>query len=145
VLDGVDTSKAAKRSTIAPRHGQTVDAIEEMIDAVRSRSTYPVHAAVGLSVSDILLYRCQPVIVEGPSDQIYRSAIKNYLIRKGRIKPGRELVFVPSGGVKGVAPITSIINRYLPRPANAEEKFDELAQGGSPIVPQVEAYAKATG
>lgn len=75
----------------------------------QSRSIYPVHAAVGLSVSDTLLYGCQPVIVEGRSDQTYLSAIKNYLIGKGRIKPKRELVFVPSGGVKGVAPITSII------------------------------------
>jgi energy-coupling factor transporter ATP-binding protein EcfA2 len=75
----------------------------------QSRSIYPVHAAVGLSVSETLLYGCQPVIVEGRSDQIYLSAIKNYLIGKGRIKPGRELVFVPSGGVKGVASVTSII------------------------------------
>ncbi len=52
---------------------------------------------------------------------------------------------MPSGGVKGAAPITSIINRYLPRPANAEEEFDELAQGGSPVVPQVDAYAKRHG
>ena len=78
-------------------------------DNPQSRSIYPVHAAVGLSVSDTLLYGCQPVIVEGRSDQTYLSAIKNYLIGKGRIKPGRELVFVPSGGVKGVVPITSII------------------------------------
>jgi hypothetical protein len=104
-----------------------------------------LHAAFGLGVSDTMLYRCQPVIVEGPWDQIYLSAINTYLIGKGRIKPGRELVFVPSGGVKGIAPITSIINRYLPRPANAEKKVDELAQGGSPIVPQVEAYAKRHG
>lgn len=84
----------------------------------QSRSIYPVHAAVGLSVSDTLLYGCQPVIVEGRSDQTYLSAIKNYLIGKGRIKPKRELVFVPSGGVKGVAPITAIItgtDEELPR------------------------------
>ena len=78
-------------------------------DNPQSRSIYPVHAAVGLSVSDTLLYGCQPVIVEGRSDQTYLSAIKNYLIGKGRIKPGRELVFMPSGGVKGVSSITSII------------------------------------
>ena len=175
----------------------------------QSRSIYPVHAAVGLSVSDTLLYGCQPVIVEGRSDQTYLSAIKNYLIGNGRIKPGRELVFVPSGGVKGVAPITSIITgtdeelpyavldsdragrdmanklkknlyggadervlmigdfegieeaevedlfptfflariiaRQLPRPRDGEEEFDEVAEDGDPIVPQVEAYAKQNG
>lgn len=81
------------------------------------RSIYPVQAAIGLTVSDTLLYGCQPVIVEGTSDQIYLNAIKNYLIGTGRINPKRELVFVPSGGVKGVAPITSIItgtNEELP-------------------------------
>lgn len=82
------------------------------------RSIYPVHAAVGLTVSDTLLYGCQPVIVEGASDQVYLNAIKNHLIGKGLLNPQRELVFVPSGGVKGVAPITSIItgtDEELPR------------------------------
>ena len=75
----------------------------------QSRPIYPVHAAVGLTVSETILYGCQPVIVEGRSDQIYLSAVKNYLIGKGLITPARELVFIPSGGVRGVAPITSII------------------------------------
>lgn len=75
----------------------------------QSRSIYSVHAAVGLTVSETILYGCQPVIVEGRSDQIYLSAVKNYLIGKGLITPARELVFIPSGGVRGVAPITSII------------------------------------
>jgi hypothetical protein len=75
----------------------------------QARSIYPVHAAVGLTVSETILYGCQPVIVEGRSDQIYLSAVKNYLIGKGLITPARELVFIPSGGVRGVAPITSII------------------------------------
>lgn len=178
-------------------------------DSPQSRSIYPVHAAVGLSVSDTLLYGCQPVIVEGRSDQIYLSATKNYLIGKGRIKPGRELVFVPSGGVKGVSSITSIITgtdeelpyavldsdraghdmanklkknlyggadervlmvgdfasvedaevedlfpktflariiaRYLPRPRDGEEEFDEMVEDGAPIIPQVETYAKRHG
>lgn len=75
----------------------------------QKRSIYPVQAAIGLTVSDTLLYGCQPVIVEGTSDQIYLNAIKNYLIGRGLINPKRELVFVPSGGARGVAPITSII------------------------------------
>lgn len=84
----------------------------------QKRSIYPVHAAVGLTVSDTLLYGCQPVIVEGAADQIYLNAIKNHLIGKELLNPRRELVFVPSGGVKGVAPITSIItgtDEELPR------------------------------
>jgi len=75
----------------------------------QTRSIYPVHAALGLSVSDTLLQGCQPIIVEGPSDQHYLSAIKNYLIGKGLITPKREMVFVPSGGVKGVSPIVALL------------------------------------
>lgn len=83
----------------------------------QTKSIYPVHAALGLSVSDILLQGCQPVIVEGTSDQIYLSAIKIYLIGKGLIQAKRELIFVPSGGIRGVSPIVSIItakNESLP-------------------------------
>ena len=49
----------------------------------QSRSIYSVHAAVGLSVSDTLLYGYQTVTIEGHSDQTYLSAIKNYLIGRG--------------------------------------------------------------
>ena len=68
-----------------------------------------MHAAMGLSVSDILLQGCQPIIVEGPSDQIYFNAIKNILIQKKLIAPKYELVFIPSGGVRGVPGIVSIL------------------------------------
>lgn len=46
------------------------------------RSVYSVHAALGLSVSPVLLEGCQPIIVEGPSDQYYFSAIKIISLRK---------------------------------------------------------------
>lgn len=35
--------------------------------------------------------------------------IKNYLIAKGKIKPKREMVFIPVGGAKGVKPVVSIV------------------------------------
>jgi len=72
-------------------------------------SIYPVHAALGLSVSETLLQGCQPIIVEGSSDQYYLSTIKNFLIAEGAIAPKRELVFMPAGGAKGVAAIVSIV------------------------------------
>ena len=78
-------------------------------DTLNAKSIYAVHAAMGLSVSDILLQGCQPVIVEGPSDQYYFNAIKSFLIREKKIAPKRELVFVPSGGVKGVSGVVSIL------------------------------------
>ncbi len=76
----------------------------------QTQSIYPVHAALGLSVSDTLLQGCISVIVEGTSDQYYLSAIKNFLIGKGLILPSREIVFIPAGGVKGIAAVVSIIS-----------------------------------
>ncbi len=76
----------------------------------QSHSIYPVYAALGLSVSSTLLEGCQAVIVEGPSDQYYLTAIKNYLIGKGKITPAREMIFLPSGGVSGIKAIIPIVS-----------------------------------
>lgn len=78
-------------------------------DPRQSRSVYPVHAAVGLGVSETLLQGCHPVIVEGTSDQFYLSAIKIHLISKGLLTPQREIVFLPSGGVRGVTSVAAIL------------------------------------
>jgi hypothetical protein len=72
-------------------------------------AAYAVFAAVGLSVAESLLLGCDPVVVEGPSDQHYLTAIKSLLIAAGRLKPGRELVFPPAGGTKGVRAVASIL------------------------------------
>lgn len=78
-------------------------------DKLNEKSIYAVHAALGLSVSDILLQGCQPIIVEGPSDQHYLNAIKLYLVKNKKYAPNMELVFIPSGGVRGVAGVVSIV------------------------------------
>lgn len=78
-------------------------------DALNERSIYAVHAAMGLSVSDIMLQGCQSVVVEGPSDQHYLNAIKAFLIREKIVAPKQDIVFVPSGGVKGVPGIVSLL------------------------------------
>lgn len=73
------------------------------------RSVYAVHAALGLSVSDAMLQGCTSVVVEGPSDQFYLTAMKTVLIAKGKYAPKRELLFVPAGGAKGVNAIVPIV------------------------------------
>jgi hypothetical protein len=75
----------------------------------QERSVYAVHAALGLSVSDILLQGCFPVVVEGTSDQYYFTAIKTRLIGEKLISPQQEIVFVPSGGTGGIKPLTSLL------------------------------------
>lgn len=79
-------------------------------DGLNDKSIYAVHAALGLSVSDILLQGCQPIIVEGPSDQHYFNGIKQFLIKNKKFAPQQELVFMPSGGVKGIAGVVSIVS-----------------------------------
>ena len=92
-------------------NGLTVasDNLRQSSDKLNEKSIYAVHAALGLSVSDILLQGCKPVIVEGPSDQIYLSTIKQILISNKQIAPKDEIVFVPSGGVRGIQGVVSII------------------------------------
>ncbi len=74
------------------------------------KSIFPVHAALGLTVSDTLLLGCLPILVEGPSDQIYLSLIKRFLIGKGKLRNTKEIVFIPTGGVSGMGPVTKLIS-----------------------------------
>jgi hypothetical protein len=78
-------------------------------DRAQRGAAYAVHAAVGLSVAESLLLGCSPVVVEGTSDQHYLTAIKTLLIASGSLTPGRELVFPPAGGAKGVKAVASIL------------------------------------
>jgi AAA15 family ATPase/GTPase len=84
----------------------------ESSDKQNLKSIYPAHAAIGLNVSEILLNGCQPIIVEGTSDQHYLNAIKCYLIEKGKLKPRRDMLFMPAGGCKnkGISALISIVS-----------------------------------
>lgn len=72
-------------------------------------ATYTVHSALNLTVAESLLLGCEPIIVEGASDQHYLTAIKTILIGKRKIAPKSELVFPPSGGAKTAKIIASIL------------------------------------
>ena len=72
-------------------------------------AAYAVHSALNLSVAESLLIGCQPVIVEGASDQFYLTTIKALLISGKKIAPTRELVFPPSGGTKTARVVASIL------------------------------------
>ena len=78
--------------------------------ANESKSIYAIHAALGLSVSDVLLQGCSLVIVEGISDQYYLNSIKQYLIRERLLNPIKDIVFIPSGGIKGISQISSLLS-----------------------------------
>ena len=72
-------------------------------------AAYAVHSALNLSTAESLLLGCQPVLVEGASDQHYLTAIKALLISAGKITPARELVFPPSGGTRTARVVASIL------------------------------------
>lgn len=109
----VDTSNIDRAKVVySDSEGLTVVSsdLRASDDKLNEKSIYAVHAALGLSVSDILLQGCQSIIVEGPSDQNYLNAIKLYLIRNQKFAPNMELVFIPSGGVRGVPGVVSIVS-----------------------------------
>ena len=108
----IDTSNIDRcRVVYVDDNGYTVASSDLRIGSaeVSQKSIYAVHAAMGLSVSDILIQGCQPVIVEGPSDQHFLNAIKTVLIKTKKYTPQKELVFIPSGGVKGISGVVSIL------------------------------------
>lgn len=102
--------------------------LREGSGTIGEKSIYAVHAALGLTVSDVMLQGSQVVVVEGTSDQFYLSAIKNALIRDRKFAPQREIVFAPAGGAKGVQGISSLIssvNDGLPKVVLDSDKAGE--------------------
>ena len=78
-------------------------------DGDQPGAAYAVYSALGLTVAESLLIGCQPVVVEGASDQHYLTAIKSLLIAGGKIAPRRELVFPPAGGARTTRVVASIL------------------------------------
>ncbi len=108
----IDTSNIDRcRVVYSNENGETCVSsdLRASSSGINDKSIYAVHAAMGLSVSDILLQGCKPVIVEGPSDQYYLNMMKIILINQNKINPGTEIVFIPSGGVKNISSISSIV------------------------------------
>ncbi len=74
------------------------------------KSIYAIHAALGLTVSDLLFHGCQPVVVEGVSDQIVLLSIKRFLIRIRKCPEQKETVFVPAGGTRNIPSVATLLN-----------------------------------
>ncbi|KUF11986.1 AAA family ATPase [Pseudoponticoccus marisrubri] len=70
---------------------------DEGTDTKRGAS-FAVRAALSISVADAMLLGAAPVLVQGTVEQIYLSTIKTLLIREGRLRPERDLVFAPAAG-----------------------------------------------
>jgi len=107
------------------------------------RSVYAVHAALGLSVSDALLQGCASVMVEGPSDQFYLTAIKTVLVARKKISPKRELIFVPAGGAKGVNTLAPLLTARDEVPPVVLLDDDQQGRQFSEALKKGPIYAKA--
>lgn len=107
-IDNLANVKAVYVDNISGRTNITSNLRYDEKDS--EKSIYPVHAALGLTVSDTLLLGCKAILVEGPSDQIYLNFIKRFLIGKGLLKFSREFVFIPVGGVKGMGPVSKLVS-----------------------------------
>jgi ABC-type branched-subunit amino acid transport system ATPase component len=79
-------------------------------DPRKSGATYAIYSALNMNVAESMLYGCNPVIVEGPSDQHYLATIKIVLIGSKRISPKREVVFPPSHGANNAKVVASILS-----------------------------------
>ena len=78
-------------------------------DPRKSGATYAIYSALNMNIAASMLYNCSPVIVEGPSDQHYLTALKALLIGKELISPRCEMVFPPAHGASSVKAIASIM------------------------------------
>ncbi|UUD36419.1 ATP-binding protein [Mycoplasmopsis citelli] len=116
----VDTNNiSSARIVYLDKGGYTVvtKELNKIQKANKNKSIFPIHTALGLSVSDVLLQGCNLVIVEGISDQYYLTAIKQYLIKNKLLNPVKEILFIPSWGAKNVSSISSFLslNEGLPK------------------------------
>ncbi|MBB3967237.1 AAA family ATPase [Rhizobium metallidurans] len=87
----------------------TPDLREGGNEKTKNGASYAVHSALNLTIAESLMVGCKPVIIEGPSDQHYLTAMKIMLIHAGKIGPARELVFPPSGGARNAKQIASML------------------------------------
>ena len=87
----------------------TENGLTRVSNDITKKAIQPVNAAIGIAVSQSLLIGCDIVIVEGLTDQVYLTMIKNHLIARGKITPKREMVFIPAGGTRGLDLVVSVI------------------------------------
>ncbi|KAA9005765.1 AAA family ATPase [Histidinibacterium aquaticum] len=81
---------------------------DEGTDTKRGAS-FAVRAALSVAVADAMLLGSTPVLVRSTTEQIYLSAIKTILIREGRLRPSRDVVFAPSAAPEIIQTMVQLI------------------------------------
>jgi AAA15 family ATPase/GTPase len=115
-IDNLANVKAVYLNSETGRTEVTTNLRYNQVDS--EKSIYPVHAALGLTVSDTLLLGSTAVLVEGVSDQIYLNIVKRILFAQPNFQSSEEYVFIPTGGVRGMNPVSRLVSsrdNVLPR------------------------------
>jgi len=83
-----------------PETGTTVSADILKTDA---ESAFPLHAALGIELTQTLFVGPNVLLVEGPSDVIYLQYLSEQLIKAGKTGLDDRWVLVPGGGISKLA------------------------------------------
>ena len=84
----------------APETGTTVSSDILKTDA---ESAFPLHAALGVELTQTLFVGPNVLLVEGPSDVIYLQYLSEQLIKAGKTGLDDRWVLVPGGGISKLA------------------------------------------
>lgn len=84
----------------APETGTTVSSDILKTDA---ESAFPLHAALGVELTQTLFVGPNVLLVEGPSDVIYLQYLSEQLIKTGKTGLDDRWVLVPGGGISKLA------------------------------------------
>lgn len=84
----------------APETGTTVSADILKTDA---ESAFPLHAALGVELTQTLFVGPDVLLVEGPSDVIYLQYLSDQLIKAEKTRLNDRWVIVPGGGISKLA------------------------------------------
>lgn len=84
----------------APEAGTTVSSDILKTDA---ESAFPLHAALGVELTQTLFVGPNVLLVEGPSDVIYLQYLSEQLIKAGKTGLDDRWVLVPGGGISKLA------------------------------------------
>ncbi len=84
----------------APETGTTVSSDILKTDA---ESVFPLHAALGVELTQTLFVGPNVLLVEGPSDVIYLQYLSEQLIKAGKTGLDDRWVLVPGGGISKLA------------------------------------------
>lgn len=84
----------------APETGTTVSADILKTD---TESAFPLHAALGVELTQTLFVGPDVLLVEGPSDVIYLQYLSDQLLKAGKPGINERWVLVPGGGISKLA------------------------------------------